>query len=220
MTATQPVRNIHSEIHSNTSIPTADAKHYRKTTTTAVERPHSITNLGGATEIGGMMSTTKPPKRTYPPPTTPAFTPRRIHIITIGAGPSGLNIIRTLRQVLGNLPFTHIVYEKNHSVGGTWLENRYPGLRCDVPSHSYQFSWRPSRTWSNFFASGSEIEQYLIEAAKEEDLLKDVRTGMKVVSVVWMEGKGRWLVRMWDLNTKKEVEEECDFLVDASGILK
>lgn len=24
------------------------------------------------------------------------------------------------------------IYEKNSDVGGTWFENRYPGLACDV----------------------------------------------------------------------------------------
>ena len=25
-----------------------------------------------------------------------------------------------------------IIYEKNADVGGTWLENRYPGIACDA----------------------------------------------------------------------------------------
>ncbi|MGH6632103.1 MAG: NAD(P)-binding protein, partial [Sphingopyxis sp.] len=27
--------------------------------------------------------------------------------------------------------------EKAQTVGGTWRENRYPGLNCDVPAHAY-----------------------------------------------------------------------------------
>ena len=34
----------------------------------------------------------------------------------------------------GHTDFT--VYEKGDRVGGTWRENTYPGLSCDVPSHS------------------------------------------------------------------------------------
>lgn len=57
------------------------------------------------------------------------------------------------------------IFEKNHDVGGTWLENRYPGLSeeqrrdlcqtnpyegcaCDVPSHIYQYTFCPNPHWS------------------------------------------------------------------------
>jgi len=30
-----------------------------------------------------------------------------------------------------------VVYEKADGLGGTWRENTYPGLSCDVPSHFY-----------------------------------------------------------------------------------
>ena len=35
----------------------------------------------------------------------------------------------------------HVIFEKNEDIGGTWLENRYPGAACDVPSHAYTFNF-------------------------------------------------------------------------------
>src|SRR5437016_5520387 len=35
----------------------------------------------------------------------------------------------------------HVIYEKNEDIGGTWLENRYPGCACDVPSHAYTYNF-------------------------------------------------------------------------------
>jgi hypothetical protein len=35
----------------------------------------------------------------------------------------------------------HVIYEKNPDIGGTWLENRYPGAACDVPSHAYTYNF-------------------------------------------------------------------------------
>src|SRR6266536_4118781 len=32
-------------------------------------------------------------------------------------------------------------YEKNEDIAGTWLENRYPGAACDVPSHAYTYNF-------------------------------------------------------------------------------
>jgi len=30
------------------------------------------------------------------------------------------------------------IYEKNADIGGTWLENKYPGVACDVSSLKYK----------------------------------------------------------------------------------
>ena len=52
----------------------------------------------------------------------PIGEPRRLRIITIGAGASGLNMARQLELHMKNVE--HIIYEKNSGVGGTWFENR------------------------------------------------------------------------------------------------
>ena len=41
------------------------------------------------------------------------------------------------------------VYEKADRVGGTWRDNTYPGLSCDVPSHLYSYSFALSSEWSH-----------------------------------------------------------------------
>lgn len=74
----------------------------------------------------------------------PLGTPKPLRIICIGAGVSGINLLRTLRLNLTS--YSAVVYEKNAGVGGTWFENRYPGCACDTPSHSYQYSFAPNLT--------------------------------------------------------------------------
>jgi len=150
---------------------------------------------------------------------TPLFSPRPLRIITIGAGASGINMIRTLRQTLGTLPYSHVVYEKNPDVGGTWFENRYPGCRCDVPSHNYQFSWRKNPEWTNFFASAGEIHGYLRRICEEEEMWGEIRTGCRVKGVRWHEERAKWEVRV-EKGDGGEVVDLGDFLIDASGILK
>src|SRR4051794_22932333 len=44
-------------------------------------------------------------------------------VVVIGAGVSGLGMAIKLREA--GIPF--VIYEKNKTVGGTWLENSYPG---------------------------------------------------------------------------------------------
>jgi cation diffusion facilitator CzcD-associated flavoprotein CzcO len=147
----------------------------------------------------------------------PLGTQQHVRIITIGAGASGINMIRTLRMSLTN--YTHVVYEKNPKAGGTWYENRYPGCKCDIPAHNYQFSWKPNPAWSSFFGSAEEIEAYLCRVCKEEDLGEVIKTSHRVVEARW-DKKGSWNVKVEDLRSGKVFDDHCNFLLDASGILK
>lgn len=148
----------------------------------------------------------------------PLGTAKQIRIILIGAGASGLNMVRTLRLNLTNYELA--VYEKNDEVGGTWYENRYPGVRCDVPSHNYQFSWRPNPPWTNFFSPADEIQEYLCRICDEECMRDVIKTSHRVLSARWTEAKGIWRLNVQDLKTGEEFEDYANFLLDASGILK
>ena len=53
---------------------------------------------------------------------------RSVRIICIGAGIAGIAAAYKFQQRLSDASF--VIYEKNHDVGGTWLENRYPGCAC------------------------------------------------------------------------------------------
>ncbi len=143
---------------------------------------------------------------------------KHIRIVGIGAGPSGLNLIRTLRLNLTDYELT--VYEKNADVGGTWFENRYPGCRCDVPSHNYQFSWRPKKDWTNFFSPAPEIGEYLCRTCDEEGMRDSIKVLHKVTSAIWNEEKGVWDLKIRNLETGQEFADYANFLLNGSGILK
>jgi len=53
-------------------------------------------------------------------------------IIIIGAGLAGLGMAAQLKRLLHEDDFE--IYEKLDDVGGTWAQNKYPNLSCDVPS--------------------------------------------------------------------------------------
>ena len=58
---------------------------------------------------------------------------RKIKIITIGAGFSGILLAYQIQKHCQNVE--NVIYEKNADLGGTWLENRYPGYEpCAVAS--------------------------------------------------------------------------------------
>lgn len=68
-----------------------------------------------------------------------AFTPRKLKIITIGAGFSGLMVAQKFQHRYPEMQnfIEHKIFEGRSEVGGTWLVNTYPGVQCDVPSHLY-----------------------------------------------------------------------------------
>ena len=68
-----------------------------------------------------------------------ALNPRKLRIITIGAGFSGLLIAHKFQHRFPELQdfVEHTIFEGRNDLGGTWLVNTYPGVQCDVPSHIY-----------------------------------------------------------------------------------
>ncbi|MGB1881557.1 MAG: NAD(P)-binding protein, partial [Gammaproteobacteria bacterium] len=78
-------------------------------------------------------------------------------IAVIGAGMSGLLAgIKLVEAGYDNFA----IYEKAERVGGTWRDNTYPGLTCDVPSQHYCYSFALNPEWSHLFSPGPEIQGY------------------------------------------------------------
>jgi cyclohexanone monooxygenase len=59
---------------------------------------------------------------------------RRRFATIIGAGPGGIATAIAMKNA-GIEDF--VILERTESVGGTWKNNRYPGLCCDAPSLVY-----------------------------------------------------------------------------------
>src|SRR4051812_47890621 len=92
---------------------------------------------------------------------------RDLRFAIIGAGMAGMLSAIKL-QAAGFTSYT--IYEKADRFGGTWRENTYPGLACDVPSPLYSYSFAPNPEWSHRFSPGDEIRRYFDEVADRYDL--------------------------------------------------
>jgi cation diffusion facilitator CzcD-associated flavoprotein CzcO len=110
------------------------------------------------------------------------------------------------------------IYEKNADVGGTWLENRYPGVACDIPAHIYTFPFEQNPSWSSFYASGPEILDYIKRTTAKYNLGRCVKLNTRVLSSVWDDECGKWRLRILT-NDSRIVEVEADILVNCSGFL-
>ncbi len=73
----------------------------------------------------------------------------KMKVVIVGAGMSGL--LAAIRLQQAGIDFS--IIEKNADVGGTWLENSYPGCRVDNPSHLYGYSFEPNHEWPMHFST-------------------------------------------------------------------
>ncbi len=127
----------------------------------------------------------------------------------IGAGMSGILTAIKLRE-LGIDNFS--IYEKAERLGGTWRENTYPGLSCDVPSHLYRYAFEPNPDWTNKFSDGQEIWEYFDRVAKKYDVERFIQYNKDVTRAEY--NKGEWHLEMADGS-----RDTVNFVVAATGIL-
>ncbi|KAM6517024.1 hypothetical protein FSOLCH5_007976 [Fusarium solani] len=142
---------------------------------------------------------------------------RPISVIIIGAGFSGIYCGIRIPERLRNVKLT--IYEKNSGIGGTWYENRYPGCACDIPSHSYQYTFAPNPNWSQSHAPGPEILQYLESVTKRYSVDRFIKTSHKVLDAAWDEKTSQWHVTVKNLQTGETLEDRADVVISARGTL-
>jgi cation diffusion facilitator CzcD-associated flavoprotein CzcO len=136
-------------------------------------------------------------------------------ICIIGAGMSGLLMGIRLKQA-GIDDFR--IFEKAESLGGTWRDNRYPGLTCDVPSHFYSYSFEPNLGWSHRFSPGPEILAYFEGVAEKYGIRRYITCGARVTSA--RHENGRWQVETNDGAADRGGEIfGADVVVKATGAL-
>ena len=138
----------------------------------------------------------------------------RFDVIVVGAGFSGLYALHHLRE----LGLRVRVLEKAHTVGGTWLVNRYPGARCDIESIEYSYSFseeiQQEWVWTETMSAQPEIEAYLNFVADRLDLRRDIDFETTVVAMSYSDEAAEWTVR-----TEDGATVAAPFVVAATGIL-
>ncbi|KAI9048091.1 hypothetical protein LZ554_007887 [Drepanopeziza brunnea f. sp. 'monogermtubi'] len=145
----------------------------------------------------------------------PVENQRRLKVRVIGAGYSGIYLGIRIPQRLRNVDLQ--IYEKNEGVGGTWWENRYPGCACDIPSHSYQYSFDPNPNWSAFYAPAKEIWTYLSGVAEKFGVTRFVKLSHRVESCRWDDGAKKWNIAVQNLATGETFQDDADVLISARG---
>jgi cation diffusion facilitator CzcD-associated flavoprotein CzcO len=133
---------------------------------------------------------------------------RPLRFVIIGAGLSG--IMSSIKLEAAGL-HDHVIYEKASRLGGTWRENTYPGVACDVPSHLYSYSFAPNPHWSKVFSDGPEILSYIERVARDHGVDRRIRFSEEIVRCEWRDGR-------WQIETSTGRRDVADVVIAATGV--
>ncbi|WP_377190730.1 flavin-containing monooxygenase [Ruegeria meonggei] len=130
-------------------------------------------------------------------------------MLIVGAGFTGLTMaIEARKRGISDIT----ILEKAGDIGGTWRENTYPGVACDIPSHLYSMASHANPDWTRAYAGGDEIQAYLQKICREEGLYDLCHFHQQLKSARWDGGR-------WHIETDGGQRWTARFLVSAIGAL-
>ncbi|MCB2061853.1 MAG: NAD(P)/FAD-dependent oxidoreductase, partial [Novosphingobium sp.] len=138
------------------------------------------------------------------------FGPKGPKVVVIGAGVSGILAGIKLRE-RGWRDF--VILEKAETLGGTWRDNVYPGVACDVPAHVYVYSFAPNPAWKTRYAKGPDIWRYYHDVARRHGVLDHIDYGKDVAHA-------RFDGARWTVTTADGSSYEADVVIGAPGRLR
>lgn len=132
-------------------------------------------------------------------------------IAILGAGVSGICMAIKLKEAgFSNL----VIYEKADRVGGTWRENTYPGVSCDVPSHLYSFSFAQKSDWPKLYSGGADIQAYLEDVSEKSDIIRLCQFHTEITGATYQNDE--WIVSLTDASGHNK-EEKFDYIISGLG---
>ncbi len=139
--------------------------------------------------------------------------PDGYQVAIIGGGFNGIATAVQLEQL--GIPYA--VFERRDELGGTWSINRYPDIRVDTLSSSYEFSFEKDYPWTEYFARGPEVKGYLRHIADKFGVGPHLRLGHDLVEARFDDDTALWRVtfRLADGTT---VSHDVNVIVSAAGL--
>ncbi|HEY5049225.1 MAG TPA: NAD(P)/FAD-dependent oxidoreductase [Rhizomicrobium sp.] len=135
-------------------------------------------------------------------------------VLIIGAGMSGL--LAAIRLDRAGIPYT--IVDKNSDVGGTWLENTYPGCRVDNPNHMYSYSFEPNADWPHHYSTQDALLAYFRRVADKYGIRNKISFNTEVFESVYDQTRAQWTARARD-SVGREFSIKANAIISAVGQL-
>lgn len=140
---------------------------------------------------------------------------RPFTVVIVGAGMSGILVAHRLAQA----GVTVQILEKNADVGGTWLENTYPGCRVDSANHVYSYSFAQRHDWPLHFSTQDVLLDYFRSCADRFGVRDKVRFNTEVDSMRWDTHAQEWSLEIHNTITGNKEQIRAQAVVSAVGQL-
>ena len=127
------------------------------------------------------------------------------HVVIIGAGMSGLGTAYYLKKK--KIKFT--ILEKNHELGGTWLTQRFHGVRFDSFHTQTLYSFEPMNCQP--MCDGPRFHAYLVRVAKKYGLYEHIKFNEPAEEIDFNSSTNKWKVKT------ATRAYEADFVVNSNG---
>jgi 4-hydroxyacetophenone monooxygenase len=111
-------------------------------------------------------------------------------VVVIGAGMGGI----AAGVQLAEAGYAIEIFDKNPDAGGTWWENRYPGVGVDTPSHFYSLSFALNPEWNHYHPKGRDMQDYLLRVVDRFGLCERMRFRTRVLACELDEKSALWRV--------------------------
>lgn len=106
-----------------------------------------------------------------------------------------------------------LMLERRSFMGGTWVQNSYPGAAVDVQSPLYSLSAVPY-DWSQMYADRDELKAYTEAVIERFGLAAKTRLNSTVTAMRWQPEHGHWQI---EINGSEQLTAQ--FVINASGPL-
>jgi len=139
---------------------------------------------------------------------------KRLDVVIIGAGLSGLGAAYRLQTECPD--HSYAILEGRASLGGTWDQFKYPGIRSDSPMICFGFGFKPYKPYTHL-AEGREILEYMRQVAEENRLDRRILYHRKVTSMSWDSTARVWALDVDVENGARRERVEASFVIACTG---
>jgi 4-hydroxyacetophenone monooxygenase len=138
--------------------------------------------------------------------------PADFNVVIVGSGFSGVVMAVQCKQ----LGIAYTVIEKGDEPGGTWNINRYPDVRVDTISLTYELSFEKDWRWSEYFGRGEEVRAYINHVSRKFGVYDNTRFNHALTAANFDEAKAKWLLEVDAPGGPQRME--ASVLVTATGL--